>query len=156
MGQAVSVRVEDQGLGIPRNTPSGYLNRSSASRRARTRRSQALAWDWRFVAGSFVRTGGVSGSSNDPEVERLSYSRCLQPGAERGNSKMRTTILVADDEAPMRKYISTNLKVRGYDVIEAADGGEALKLVEEHVLDLVLLDMGMPGRVDPGAVRPAT
>jgi len=58
---------------------------------------------------------------------------------------MRTTILVADDEAPMRKYISTNLKVRGYDVIEAADGGEALKLVEEHVLDLVLLDMGMPG-----------
>src|SRR5216684_8536143 len=58
---------------------------------------------------------------------------------------MRTTILVADDEAPMRKYISSNLKVRGYDVIEAADGVEALKLVEEHVLDLVLLDIGMPG-----------
>jgi two-component system KDP operon response regulator KdpE len=58
---------------------------------------------------------------------------------------MRTTILVADDEAPMRKYISSNLKVRGYDVIVAADGMEALKLAGEHPLDLVLLDIGMPG-----------
>jgi two-component system KDP operon response regulator KdpE len=58
---------------------------------------------------------------------------------------MRTTILVADDEAPMRKYISSNLKVRGYDVIGAADGMEALKLAAEHPLDLVLLDIGMPG-----------
>jgi two-component system, OmpR family, KDP operon response regulator KdpE len=58
---------------------------------------------------------------------------------------MRTTILVADDEAPMRKYISSNLKVRGYDVIVAADGIEALKLAGEHPLDLVLLDIGMPG-----------
>jgi two-component system KDP operon response regulator KdpE len=58
---------------------------------------------------------------------------------------MRTTILVADDEAPMRKYISSNLKVRGYDVLMAADGIEALKLAAEHPLDLVLLDIGMPG-----------
>jgi two-component system KDP operon response regulator KdpE len=58
---------------------------------------------------------------------------------------MGTTILVADDEASMRKYISSNLKVRGYDVIVAADGLEALKLAGEHPLDLVLLDIGMPG-----------
>ncbi len=58
---------------------------------------------------------------------------------------MRTTILVADDEAPMRKYISSNLKVRGYDVLLAADGIEALKVAGEHTLDLVLLDIGMPG-----------
>jgi two-component system, OmpR family, KDP operon response regulator KdpE len=58
---------------------------------------------------------------------------------------MRTTILVADDEAPMRKYISSNLKVRGYDVILAADGVETLKLITEHPLDLILLDIGMPG-----------
>jgi two-component system KDP operon response regulator KdpE len=58
---------------------------------------------------------------------------------------MRTTILVADDEAPMRKYISSNLKVRGYDVLMASDGNEALKAAAEHPLDLVLLDMAMPG-----------
>ncbi|HYW90318.1 MAG TPA: response regulator transcription factor [Chloroflexota bacterium] len=58
---------------------------------------------------------------------------------------MRTTILVADDESSMRKYISSNLKVRGYEVIAAADGIEALKLLAEHPIDLVLLDIGMPG-----------
>lgn len=45
----------------------------------------------------------------------------------------------------MRKYVASNLKLRGYDVVQAADGIEALKLAEEHPLDLVLLDIGMPG-----------
>jgi two-component system KDP operon response regulator KdpE len=45
----------------------------------------------------------------------------------------------------MRKYISSNLKVRGYDVVLAADGIEALKMAAEHPLSLVLLDIGMPG-----------
>ena len=54
-------------------------------------------------------------------------------------------ILVADDEAPMRKYVSTNLKARGYDVLTAADGAEALKLLDEHTFDLVVLDINMPG-----------
>jgi two-component system, OmpR family, KDP operon response regulator KdpE len=58
---------------------------------------------------------------------------------------VRTTILVVDDEAPMRKYVSTNLKAGGYDVLLAEDGSEALKLLAEHPIDLVLLDVGIPG-----------
>lgn len=54
-------------------------------------------------------------------------------------------ILVVDDEAPMRKFVSHNLKAGGYNVLTAADGAEALKLVAEHPLDLLLLDIGMPG-----------
>jgi two-component system, OmpR family, KDP operon response regulator KdpE len=54
-------------------------------------------------------------------------------------------ILVVDDEAPMRKFVSHNLHAGGYTVLTAADGAEALKVVAEHPLDLVLLDIGMPG-----------
>ncbi|TMF03856.1 MAG: response regulator transcription factor [Chloroflexi bacterium] len=54
-------------------------------------------------------------------------------------------ILVVDDEAPMRKFVSHNLKAGGYDVLTAADGNEALKLLVEHPLDLLLLDIGMAG-----------
>jgi two-component system KDP operon response regulator KdpE len=54
-------------------------------------------------------------------------------------------VLVVDDEAPMRKYISANLKVRGYDVLTAADGSEALKLIDERPFDLLILDIMMPG-----------
>ena len=54
-------------------------------------------------------------------------------------------VLVVDDEAPMRKYISTNLKARGYDVLMAEDGTEALKTIDEHTIDLLILDIMMPG-----------
>jgi two-component system, OmpR family, KDP operon response regulator KdpE len=55
------------------------------------------------------------------------------------------TILVVDDEAPMRKLLSGNLKASGYEVRTAEDGAEALKLIEEHPFDLLLLDVNMPG-----------
>jgi len=54
-------------------------------------------------------------------------------------------ILVVDDEAPMQKYLSSNLKARGYEVLIASDGSEALKLLDEHTFDLVILDIGLPG-----------
>jgi two-component system KDP operon response regulator KdpE len=54
-------------------------------------------------------------------------------------------ILVVDDEAPMRKFVLHNLKAGGYNVLAAADGSEALKLASEHPLDLLLLDIGLPG-----------
>jgi two-component system, OmpR family, KDP operon response regulator KdpE len=57
----------------------------------------------------------------------------------------RQAILVVDDEAPTRKYVSANLRARGYDVLTAADGAEALKLINEHPIDLLLLDIGLPG-----------
>ncbi len=54
-------------------------------------------------------------------------------------------ILVVDDEAPMRKYVTSNLKARGYRVLTAEDGTEALKLIDEHPIDLLILDIMMPG-----------
>jgi two-component system, OmpR family, KDP operon response regulator KdpE len=58
---------------------------------------------------------------------------------------VQQAILVVDDEAPMRKFVSHNLKADGYQVLTAADGSEALKLASEHPLDLLLLDIGLPG-----------
>jgi two-component system KDP operon response regulator KdpE len=54
-------------------------------------------------------------------------------------------ILVVDDEAPMRKLLTSNLKASGYGVRAAADGVEALQLIEEHQFDLLLLDVNIPG-----------
>ncbi len=55
------------------------------------------------------------------------------------------SILIVDDEAPMRKLLASNLKASGYTVRQAADGSEALKLIQEHAFDLLLLDINMPG-----------
>jgi two-component system copper resistance phosphate regulon response regulator CusR len=45
----------------------------------------------------------------------------------------------------MRKLLSSNLKVSGYAVHAAADGTDTLMLIEEHIFDLLLLDINMPG-----------
>ncbi|HBY92763.1 MAG: response regulator transcription factor [Ardenticatenaceae bacterium] len=54
-------------------------------------------------------------------------------------------VLVVDDEPPTVKLLSANLKARGYDVLAAYDGLEALKLARENLLDLIVLDLGLPG-----------
>lgn len=55
-------------------------------------------------------------------------------------------ILVVDDESRMRKLINDFLKTKGYNIMEAADGEEALKIFEEQnkKMNLILLDVMMP------------
>ncbi|MBP5273191.1 MAG: response regulator transcription factor [Clostridia bacterium] len=55
-------------------------------------------------------------------------------------------ILVAEDEAAIREFIVINLKRSGYDVTEAADGAEAVRLYDEADgdFDVCLLDIMMP------------
>ena len=55
-------------------------------------------------------------------------------------------ILVVDDEARMRKLIKDFLVAKGYSILEAGDGEEALKVFEENSnkITLILLDVMMP------------
>ena len=56
------------------------------------------------------------------------------------------TVLVVDDEARMRKLIKDFLMQKGYSILEAGDGEEALKIFEENQnkIKLILLDVMMP------------
>ncbi|MBI4310899.1 MAG: response regulator transcription factor [Chloroflexi bacterium] len=54
-------------------------------------------------------------------------------------------VLVVDDEPETVRYVSANLKARGFEIVAASDGTEALKQAEEQVVDLILLDLTMPG-----------
>jgi len=56
------------------------------------------------------------------------------------------TVLVADDDAPVRRVLVTMLTNLGFDVLEASDGLEAVELFRDHRRDvrLVLCDLTMP------------
>ncbi len=54
------------------------------------------------------------------------------------------TILTVDDTASMRQMISFTLNSVGHDVIQAADGKEALALLQGKKVDLVIADLNMP------------
>ncbi len=57
----------------------------------------------------------------------------------------RQTILVVDDESGNLGAMRRRLTRHGYHVLQAADGNQALSLMGEHPVDLVLLDVMMPG-----------
>ena len=56
------------------------------------------------------------------------------------------TVLVVDDESRMRKLIRDFLAQKGYSILEAQDGEEALKVFEENKnkIGIILLDVMMP------------
>ena len=58
---------------------------------------------------------------------------------------MMPTILVIEDEIPIRSFIVLNLKRAGFYVLEASTGEEALQILCEHTVDVALLDVMLPG-----------
>ena len=61
----------------------------------------------------------------------------------RGNKAI--TVLVIEDEADIRNFISRVLELEDYDVIEAGDGDSGMRMMKENAVDLVLLDLRLPG-----------
>lgn len=54
-------------------------------------------------------------------------------------------LLIADDEENLRQAVVKYAKFHGYDISEASDGDEAVRLCREGEFDLILLDVMMPG-----------
>jgi DNA-binding response OmpR family regulator len=54
------------------------------------------------------------------------------------------TILVVDDQPEILENIELILSVEGYNVLAAADGPQALDLLQAHAVDLILADIAMP------------
>lgn len=54
------------------------------------------------------------------------------------------SILVMDDEAVIRTWLSTVLQSAGYTVLEASNGREGLQVYRQKPVDLVLVDLLMP------------
>lgn len=53
-------------------------------------------------------------------------------------------VLVVDDEVALRDFVRRNLEIRGFQVLTAANGLEALALFNAHPVDLAILDLMMP------------
>lgn len=57
---------------------------------------------------------------------------------------MKTTILIADDDAEIRDVIHIYLRNEGFQVLEAAEGRQAIEILNSHSVQLVILDVMMP------------
>lgn len=66
----------------------------------------------------------------------------LRPMAEK-NAKPR--ILIVDDDSVILRLLQINFRLEGYEVDTASRGEEALQRVKDHLPDVVVLDVMMPG-----------
>lgn len=88
----------------------------------------------------------AEGTSSTRMVESLLASvRAVAPAEADLTAAIPSRILVVDDNASNRDLLSRRLQRQGHTVLQAEDGTVALATVERESLDLVLLDLMMPG-----------
>lgn len=58
----------------------------------------------------------------------------------------RRRVLLADDDPALRRLIGTTLGSGDFEVLQAVDGEEALRMAQQQLPELVLLDVNMPKR----------
>jgi CheY-like chemotaxis protein len=69
---------------------------------------------------------------------------------------MTNRILVVDDEADVRRFLTAVLEKRGHDTMTAADGREAFEIAERERPDLIILDLQMPDQTGTDFYRRLT
>ena len=94
---------------------------------------------------------GITIFSVQPIRQQISPMLCktewLSPKAERMTRMKdidRAVILVAEDDDDNRFVMRTLLELRGYSVLEAANGQEAIEVAVRDLPDLILMDLKMP------------
>jgi two-component system KDP operon response regulator KdpE len=54
-------------------------------------------------------------------------------------------VLVIDDEPAIRRFLRTSLTAQGYSLLEAEDGEKGLAMLQRNAVDVLVLDLGLPG-----------
>jgi len=158
-GSYVMLRVSDTGHGMDADTAGRVFEPFFTTKDAGKGTGLGLS----IVFGIMEQSGGLVTVESAPGAgasfqiylpraeaggEELSPQRTVkQPAREPG------TILVVEDETPLRNLISTVLSTAGHRVLVAGDGDHALALASaQTALDLVLTDMVMAGMSGPQLV----
>ena len=89
--------------------------------------------------------GGRAACRERAGSRRYLQSRAAAGRPAKGELMTEARILIVDDEAVQRESLGGFLVKQGYDVVLAADGPTALRIVHDAVVDVMLTDVRMPG-----------
>jgi signal transduction histidine kinase len=164
-GRYVTIAITDTGIGMDKDTQSHLFEPFFTTKNPGRGTGLGLA----TVYGIIRQSGGAIGVSSEPgkgTSVRIYLPRSRQkvepPVVERPPVLVPLTggetILLVEDEARVRKLIKDVLSGRGYTVLEATRGEEAVRLCKAHcgTIDLAVVDVVMPEMNGPDLIRQIT
>jgi CheY-like chemotaxis protein len=154
----LSTRVEDTGPGIAAEEQPGLFRpfvQSQSGRDLQGGTGLGLAISQQFIRlmGGEIRLASEAGAGStfyfEVPVRPVDGGTVSRQMATRRVAGLQPTqqarhVLVVDDDANNRGWLTTLLKIVGFSVREAKDGAEAIRLWQESKPDLILMDVRMP------------
>jgi PAS domain S-box-containing protein len=152
----IGISIQDTGIGIPDEKLAEIFEPFSQADGTFTRRYQGTGLGLSIVKKLATLLGG--NISVESEVGRgatvyisLKFGLTEQEAAAEREGAVEAefepaeaTVLLAEDEAVNRMTTKIFLERRGYRVLTAGTGGEALQMLKEHDVDLIIMDVQMP------------
>ena len=165
-GDYVVVKVRDNGSGIPAEKLSKIFEPFFTTKRTGEGTGLGLSTAYGIVkqSGGFIFVDSIPGKGSEftiffPTYDRpsLSDDKAVAAAPVVDVGPVDGIVLLVEDEAPVRAFASRALQLRGFKVLEAESGEEALEVLKDtktHV-DLVVSDVVMPGLDGPSWVKEA-
>ncbi len=162
-GDYVRIEVGDTGIGITKEHLGKIYDPFFTTKPVGQGTGLGLATVYGIIkqTGGFITVDSEEGKGTQFRIYLPRYRG--EPAAqaaetERANPRDITgqdTILLVEDEEAVRSFAARALKLRGYNVIEAAGGEEALEIVTKYegTIDLLITDVVMPSMDGPTLVR---
>jgi PAS domain S-box-containing protein len=150
------IAVRDTGIGIPRDRQSDLFTSFTQVDSSRTRRFGGTGLGLAISGALAALMGGrieLDSEAGQGSVFTLILPLCSaeQPTVDSAQPepaplpRQPSTILLAEDEPMVRQMVELVLRQKGWEVVCASNGAEAIELWQEKKIDLVLMDVQMPG-----------
>lgn len=151
-GQYVVIVVTDTGTGMPPDLLARVFEPFFTTKEVGKGSGLGLSMVFGFVkqSGGHIR---IYSELDEGTAIKLYFPRSL--AKQESNVTLRSgreinggteTILVVEDDSAVREYVISQLKVLGYDVLQASTGAEAMEVLNQKAeIDLLFTDVVMPG-----------
>jgi two-component system cell cycle sensor histidine kinase/response regulator CckA len=163
VGDYVVIKVIDDGCGIPADKLAKIFEPFYTTKPVGEGTGLGLSTAY----GIIKQTGGFIFADSEPAqgtTFTIYLPRCEQEPEEEAPAEVAESdltgdgvVMLVEDEDPVRAFAVRALSMRGYTVLEAASGEEALEILDDLDLqiDVLVSDVVMPGLDGPGMVRVA-
>ncbi|MGB0927517.1 MAG: ATP-binding protein [Pikeienuella sp.] len=163
-GDYVCIKVSDTGTGMDEVTMSKVFEPFFTTKRQGEGTGLGLSTAYGIVKqmDGFIFVDSVPGQGTTftillPRMHDAPEIEASAPLVETGDLTGSGSILLVEDEAPVRAFAARALRLRGYEVVEADCAEAALTILEDTSMriDLMISDVVMPGMDGPTWVRSA-